>query len=157
MSSLLNIFSSYLAKRPVLSEIKATIIKSSDHQNILLEISISQFAPRDIQVRWYQGWKQISENINPRNVEIGEDHLCYFVSKTHLDPKALIFGKTIRCEVKHPTSTEETSLTLNTTGKLDAYINTLFIEGVSKPVTIFQQLNGQLFLNCCNGSKILTH
>ncbi|KAL7992149.1 hypothetical protein Chor_016405 [Crotalus horridus] len=141
------------AKQPVLSEIKAT----PDHQNILLAISISQFAPHDIQVRWYQGWRQISENINPRNVEIGEDHLCYFVSKIHLDPKALVFGKTIRCEVKHPTSTEEKSLTLNTTGKLDAYINTLFIERVSRSVTIFQQLNGQLFLNCCNGSKILTH
>lgn len=153
MSSLLNIFSSHLAKRPVLSEIKAT----ADHQNILLTISVSQFAPHDIQVRWYQGWRQIYEKINPRKFTIGEDHLCYFVSKIRFDPKLLSFGKTIRCEVKHLTSTEEKSLTLNTTGKLDAYINTLFIEGVSRPVTIFQQLNGQLFLNCCNGSKILTH
>ncbi|KAM6459124.1 natural cytotoxicity triggering receptor 3 ligand 1 [Liasis olivaceus] len=97
------------AKRPVVSEIKAT----PGHKSILLEISISQFAPHDIQVRWYQGWKQISENINPSNVDIGEDHLCYFVSKIHLEPKAIDFGKTIRCEVKHPTSTEEKSLILN--------------------------------------------
>ncbi|XP_034272854.1 natural cytotoxicity triggering receptor 3 ligand 1 [Pantherophis guttatus] len=97
-------------KRPVLSEIKVT----PDHQNILLEIFISQFAPHDIQVRWYHGWRQISETINPKNIEIGKDHLCYLVSKIHLDPKALDFGKTIRCEVKHPTSTEEKSLTLNT-------------------------------------------
>lgn len=128
-----------------------------DLQNILLEISISQFAPHDIQVRWYHDWRQISETINPKNIEIGKDHLCYFVSKIHLDPKALGFGKTIRCEVKHPTSTEEKSLTLNTIGKLDTYINTLFIEGLSRPVTIFQQLNMQLSPNCCNGSKILTH
>ncbi|XP_015683004.1 uncharacterized protein LOC107298155 [Protobothrops mucrosquamatus] len=99
------------AKRPVLSEIKAT----ADHQNIFLEISISQFAPHDIQVRWYQGWRQIYEKINPRKVTIGEDHLCYFVSKIRFDPKLLSFGKTIRCEVKHLTSTEEKSLTLNTT------------------------------------------
>uniref|UniRef100_A0A2D4IIP8 Ig-like domain-containing protein n=1 Tax=Micrurus lemniscatus lemniscatus TaxID=129467 RepID=A0A2D4IIP8_MICLE len=98
-------------KRPILSEIKAT----PDHQNILLEISISQFAPRDIKVRWYQGWEKISENINPRNIEIGEDHLCYFVSKIYLDPKALSFGETIRCDVKHSTSTEKKSLTLNPT------------------------------------------
>ncbi|XP_032082188.1 uncharacterized protein LOC116514658 isoform X2 [Thamnophis elegans] len=98
-------------KRPVLTEIKA----SRDHQNIRLEISISQFAPRDIQVRWYQDLRQISENFNPRNIEIGEDHLCYFVSKIYLNPKELRFGKTIRCEVKHSTSTEEKSLTLNTT------------------------------------------
>ncbi|XP_015744135.1 natural cytotoxicity triggering receptor 3 ligand 1 isoform X1 [Python bivittatus] len=97
------------AKRPVVSEIKATLA----HKSILLEISISQFAPHDIQVRWYQGWKQISENINPSNIDIGEDHLCYFVSKIHLEPKAIDFGKTIRCEVKHPTSTEEKSLILN--------------------------------------------
>ncbi|XP_058014624.1 natural cytotoxicity triggering receptor 3 ligand 1 isoform X2 [Ahaetulla prasina] len=97
-------------KRPVLSEIKVT----PDHQKILLEISISQFAPQDIQVRWYHDWRQISETINPKNIEIGKDHLCYFVNKIHFDRKALCFGKTIRCEVKHPTSTEEKTLTLNT-------------------------------------------
>ncbi|XP_070620025.1 uncharacterized protein [Erythrolamprus reginae] len=96
-------------KRPVLSEIKVI----PDHQHILLEISISQFAPCDVQVRWYHGWRQISENINPKNIEIGEDHLCYFVSKVHLHPKNLGSVKTIRCEVKHSTSIEEKSLTLN--------------------------------------------
>ncbi|XP_026562302.1 natural cytotoxicity triggering receptor 3 ligand 1 isoform X2 [Pseudonaja textilis] len=104
-------------KRPILSEIKAT----PDHQNVF-EISISQFAPPDIQVRWYQGWRQISENINPRNIEIGKDHLCYFVSKVHLDAQTLAFGNTIRCEVKHSTSTEDKSLTLNPTSKLNTYI-----------------------------------
>ncbi|XP_053248709.1 uncharacterized protein LOC128415902 [Podarcis raffonei] len=84
--------------RPEMSEIKATPMQNSE--SISLETVVSNFAPCNIKVTWYEEWKKIYED-NPRNIQIGENKLGYFVSKLQFSPKGRDSKKTIRCEVCH--------------------------------------------------------
>ncbi|XP_060131980.1 natural cytotoxicity triggering receptor 3 ligand 1 isoform X2 [Zootoca vivipara] len=84
--------------RPEMSEIKKTPMQNSE--SISLETVISNFAPCNIRVTWYEEWEKISED-NPRNIQIGENKLGYFVSKLQVSPKGRDSKETIRCEVFH--------------------------------------------------------
>ncbi|XP_033026526.1 natural cytotoxicity triggering receptor 3 ligand 1 [Lacerta agilis] len=84
--------------RPEMSEIKMSEMQNSE--SISLETVISNFAPCNIKVTWYEEWEKISED-NPRNIQIGENKLGYFVSKLQFSPKGRDSKKTIRCEVFH--------------------------------------------------------
>ncbi|KAF7245602.1 Natural cytotoxicity triggering receptor 3 ligand 1 [Varanus komodoensis] len=91
------------AKSPVVSDIRPSQEEGST--SIRFEISLSDFAPPDIKVEWFKGWKRISDDNNPKDIQIGENQLCCFTSSIELkiekELKAEDF-KTIRCEVSHP-------------------------------------------------------
>ncbi|KAJ6665071.1 hypothetical protein lerEdw1_005302 [Lerista edwardsae] len=65
-----------------------------------LEISVSNFAPRDIRVVWYKGWKKISEDANPY-ICIAENKLCCFTSGICC-LKETDIKKSFECTVFHP-------------------------------------------------------
>lgn len=99
-----------------MSEIKATAMQNSESMS--LETVISNFAPCSIKVTWYEEWEKISED-NPRNIQIGENKLGYFVSKLQFTPKGKDSKKTIRCEVFHQATQDfkETSFVWERKGK----------------------------------------
>lgn len=112
----------HLAKRPVLSEIKIKQAQPSSGEDVFLEISISDFAPRDIRVVWYKEWKQLPDDCNRGNICIGENQLCFLTSKIQFKPNSTDFGKAFRCVVSHPASesSQEKSIVLKDKGKISS-------------------------------------
>lgn len=112
-------FPFHLAKPPVLSAIKATPSRFQGDEKVILEISISDFAPCDIRVAWYKDWKKLTDDTNPNNFHIGANKLCYLISQITVDPKQKDVGEIIRCEVHHPATKkfQEKSFILKGRGK----------------------------------------
>uniref|UniRef100_A0A8D0GZZ0 Ig-like domain-containing protein n=1 Tax=Sphenodon punctatus TaxID=8508 RepID=A0A8D0GZZ0_SPHPU len=94
-----NVYLKLPAKQPDVSEISTRLQVG---KIISFEISILDFAPNDLKVVWYIGWKKLSEDSNPVKIQTGKNGLCNFTSKIDFTPKASDTGKTIRCEVTHP-------------------------------------------------------
>ncbi|XP_062973283.1 natural cytotoxicity triggering receptor 3 ligand 1 isoform X2 [Elgaria multicarinata webbii] len=88
------------AKAPITSAIKE--VPGKNGKGICLETFISDFAPREIRVVWYEDWKKIHEDNNPRDIQTGENQLCCFTSSTEITSKASDVAKIISCEIFHP-------------------------------------------------------
>ncbi|XP_066475476.1 uncharacterized protein [Tiliqua scincoides] len=89
-------------KLPAIPPDVSEIVLSQHGDITFLEISVSNFAPRDIQVVWYKGWKKLSEDVNPSNICTGENKLCCLTSRIQFCLKAKDTKKSFGCMVFHP-------------------------------------------------------
>ncbi|XP_074855142.1 natural cytotoxicity triggering receptor 3 ligand 1 [Carettochelys insculpta] len=96
------------AKSPAVSEIRAIPASPKVNQSVCLEVSISDFAPKNIKVTWYKEWSELPADNCPTDVQIGKNGLCFSTVRIQFITTTSDNGKMFRCEVIHPATNSHT-------------------------------------------------
>ncbi|XP_053576614.1 natural cytotoxicity triggering receptor 3 ligand 1 isoform X2 [Bombina bombina] len=91
-------------KSPSLSEITIFPSKPEINKETCFKVNISGFAPKGIQVKWYNEFIELSENISTSKPTIQKDGLYSCLSDLRYTPNKNDLGRSIRCEVTHTAS-----------------------------------------------------
>ncbi|XP_032655128.1 uncharacterized protein LOC116835941 [Chelonoidis abingdonii] len=97
-----NVYLKLPAKSPAVSEIRATPASPKVNETVCLEVSISDFVPKNIKVAWYKDWLELPKDNHNIDTQIGKNGLCFSTLKTQFTTNASDNGKMFRCEVIHP-------------------------------------------------------
>ncbi|XP_068116561.1 hemicentin-1-like [Hyperolius riggenbachi] len=92
-------------KPPTLSDIMVRPEMVRANQETSLQVTVSGFSPRDLQVKWYKGFSQFhSTAVTSSEPRIGGDNLYTLTSTLTFTPSQKDDKVSIRCEVTHSAS-----------------------------------------------------
>ncbi|XP_068117208.1 uncharacterized protein [Hyperolius riggenbachi] len=109
-------------KPPTLSDVTVRPVRVRANQEASLQVLVSGFSPRDIQVKWYKGFSQFpSTAVTSSEPRVGEDNLYALTSTLTFTPSLKDDKVSMRCEVTHSASRtiREKHYVLNLTGQSD--------------------------------------
>ncbi|XP_078537182.1 uncharacterized protein LOC144822969 [Lissotriton helveticus] len=87
---------------PVISDIIMTPAEPGTTKNLRLCINVSDFVPREIQIKWFNSWTEFSkEMVTCSEPHIGENALYCVSSHAEIKPELSDKDIKIRCEVTH--------------------------------------------------------